>query len=106
MTPMNINASTYQIDATTSSAAATLIEQDVNSTRVIVYNGASTNAFIVSGASSPTAVFPTSATAPLTGVVVAAGSTQTYFKDPKHKYIAVILESGTGSVFLSIGQGE
>lgn len=106
MNPMALNSNTYEIGASTSNAVATLVQGDINTSRWIIYNGATTNAFVVGGVTSPTAVFPTSATAPLAGKVIAPGSTQTFAKDSKHAFLAVILESGTGSVFVSVGTGD
>ena len=104
--PMNINSNCYLIEATTTSAAATLTQSDVNQTRVIVRNDGTTDAFIVSGVTSPTAVFPDSATAPRIGSVVGGGETQVFLKAPTHGFIAAIMASGTANITLKIGSGE
>lgn len=105
-TPMNLNSNTYAVSASTTSAAATLKNEDWPLPRVVVFNNSDQAAFVVSGDTSPTAVYPTSASVPVTGKVIAAGSTQTFYKQSGHKYIACILKSGTGEVIISCGTGE
>lgn len=104
--PMNVNTNVYKLSGTTSSTAATLVQEDINQTRCIIRNDGTTDAFIVSGATSPTAVFPTSATAPLKGSVVGGGETQVFYKAPTHGYIAAIMSSGTANITIKIGNGE
>ena len=107
MTAMNLNIPTYTLSATTSSSAVTLLDTDVNNSAVNVYNAGSAAVFLVSGATSaPTAVFPTSATAPIAGTVVAPGAIETLSKDTRHKFIAGITASGTASVYIQCGAGE
>lgn len=106
--PMPLMSPVYVIsDLTTTSQQATLSDAHVNTSRVIVDNSLGTTpCFVISGTSSQTAVYPTSATVPLLGQVVAAGSVQTYNKDSTHKYIAAIRESGTADVVITVGSGE
>lgn len=106
--PMALNSPQYVIsDVTSSSQQVTLVPGDINTSRLIVDNTAGTTpVFITSGVASTTAVFPTSASVPLGGAVVGAGTVQTYTKDTTHKYIAAIRETGTADVFIKVGSGE
>lgn len=108
MSAMNLNTNTYVIAIDNTSKSATLVEPDTNSSSLILYNGSDKSVFVVSGATSaPTAVFPTSATAPLAGKVIGPGATVLYTKPANHKYLAAIqATSGTGSLYISIGAGE
>lgn len=108
MTVMKLMSNSYTIsDVTSASQSATLVDYDVPATSIIIDNSAGTTpVFITSGANAVTAVFPTSSSDPEAGKVVAAGTVQTYGKDPSHKYIAAIRESGTADVYISVGSGE
>lgn len=107
MTAMNLNIPTYTLSATSNSSAVTLLDTDVNNSAVNVYNAGLVPVFLVSGATSaPTAVFPTSATAPLAGTVLAPGAIETLSKITTHKYISGITASGTASVYIQCGAGE
>lgn len=107
MTAMNLNIPTYKLSGTTSSSAVTLLDTDVNNTAVNIYNAGPNDVFLVSGATAaPTAVFPTSATAPLAGTVVAPGEIVTLSKNTTHKFISGITASGTASVYIQCGSGE
>lgn len=107
MTAMNLNIPTYTLSATTSTSAVTLLDTDVNNSSVNVCNAGAVPVFLVSGATSaPTAVFPTSATVPINGTVVAAGAIVTLSKNTTHKYISGITASGTASVYIQCGAGE
>lgn len=107
MTAMNLNIPTYTLSATTGSSAVTLLDTDVNNSSVNVFNAGSVPVFLVSGyTSAPTAVFPTSATVPINGTVVAAGAIETLSMNTTHKYISGITASGTASVYIQCGAGE
>jgi hypothetical protein len=104
---MNLNTGTYTIAIDNTNKTATLIPQDINTTSVVLYNASTNPVFVVSGVTAPTAVFPTSATAPLAGKVIAPGTTTTFTKDAKHGFISAIqLASGTGNLYISVGAGE
>lgn len=107
MTAMNLNIPTYTLSATSSSSAVTLLDTDVNNTAVNVYNAGTVPVCLLSGATSaPTAVFPTSATVPVNGTVIAPGAIETLSKNTTHKYIAGITASGAASVYIQCGAGE
>lgn len=107
MVAMNLNTNTYKLSATTSSSSVTLLDQDANQSSIIVSNTGSVSVFLVSGkTSAPTAVFPTSATAPVQGKVIAAGAIVTMTKNTTDNFISGITESGAASVFISPGAGE
>lgn len=94
-------------DLTSTSQQVTLTDNDVNTSRVIVDNSlGTTSAFVTSGADSTTAVYPTSATVPSNGAIVGAGTVQTFTKNPTHRYIAAIRESGTADLPIKVGTGE
>ena len=106
MAAININSNTYMKAVTTASVAITLTESDSNLTSIVIYNAGTTPLFAVTGASAPTAVFPTSATVPVNGSLIPAGVTLAFTKNPAHANIALIRGSGTGDAFLSVGYGE
>lgn len=106
MSIMNINSPTYTLSATTSSSAVTLTDPDVLCESIIVSVVGSGNVFIVSGVAQPTAVFPTSATAPLNGQVVPAGVTMTLTKNVGDKFISGITDASTAKVYIAVGSGE
>lgn len=106
---MLLTSNTYVIsDLTTVSKQAVLVDADMKYSGMVIDNSlGSTPVFVTSGTeSSLTAIYPTSATEPKRGKVVAAGSIQTFMKDAGHKYIAAIRESGTADVVISTGSGE
>lgn len=104
---MNLNIPTYTLSATTDSSAITLLDTNVNNTAVNIYNAGTVPVFLVSGATAaPTAVFPTSATVPINGTVIAGGAIETLSKNTAHKFIAGITASGTASVYIQCGAGE
>lgn len=109
MVAMNLNTNTYVIAIDNTSKSATLIPQDANQTSLILSNGSTTAVFVVTGgdAAAPTAVFPTSATAPLQGKVILPGAIVTMTKNANHKFISAIqATSGTGNLYISVGAGE
>ena len=107
MIPMNLNTNTYVIAIDNTSKAATLTPQDTNQSSLVLYNGSDKAVFVVSSESSMTAVFPTSATVPMAGKVVAPGATVTFTKNIKDKFInAIQASAGTGSLYISVGSGE
>lgn len=107
--PADINSAQYVLASLSTASAAVTIEEIYrnNYSRVIVDNSAgSTPAFVVSGVTSPTAVFPTSATTAVIGSVVGAGTVQTFLKDPGHHFIAAIRASGTADLYIKLTQGD
>lgn len=107
MDVMNLNTNTYVIAIDNTNKSATLTSPDINTTSLVIYNGSTNPVFVVSGKTAPTAVFPTSASVPLQGKVIAPGVTTTFTKDPYHGFISAIQASaGTGSLYISVGSGE
>lgn len=106
--PQALNSNTYVIAIDNTSKSATFTESDKQNLRVILYNGSDKDVFCVLGKqSAPTAVFPTSATVPLSGKVVGPGQMVTFAKTSTDKYISAIQASaGTGSLYISVGSGE
>ncbi len=103
----NLNTNTYTIAVDASSKSATLTPTDKAANSLIIYNGSTTAAFVVSGETAPTAVFPTSATVPLQGKVIAPGATVSFTKVTTHGFVSAIQASaGTGSLYISVGAGE
>lgn len=106
MTAMNINTNTYVIAIDNTSKAATLIPQDALLSNVQIYNDSDKPVFIVSGgaAAAPTAVYPTSATAPLAGKVCGSKAILEYSKNSGDTFISAIQAvSGTGNLYISAG---
>ncbi len=94
-------------DLTTASQQVILPDDVVNLTRVIIDNTeGSTAAYVTTGATSQTAVFPTSLTVPSYGTVVGAGTVQTYTCHTTDKYFAAIRQSGTANLYVKLGSGE
>lgn len=110
MTYISIDAPTYLVSATTTSAAATLTPQDSENQQVTVYNAGSTEVAVQAGGalggSAPTAVFPDSATAPRYSAVVPPGGYVTFSKPAYAAFVSCIRASGTGNVYITIGSGE
>lgn len=108
MVAMNLNTGTYYLSGSSTSGSVTLTDDDTLLSSIIVYNAGSHDIFLVSGTTSaPTAVFPTSATAPLKGKVVGAGAIVTLTKNIGDRYIAGICSStNTTDVYISPGSGE
>jgi hypothetical protein len=106
MSIMNLNANTYEATVGTSSVGFTLTYEDTPSAYIIIHNSGTTPVFVLSGLTAPTAVFPTSATAPLDGAIIGAGSTQTYYKNLTHGFLAAIRGSGSGDIYITVGSGE
>jgi len=86
----NLNTNTYTIAVDNTSKSATLTPTDTEQSIVIIYNGSTTAAFVVSGVTAPTAVFPTSATVPLAGKVIAPGATVTFTKQTTHGFFSTL----------------
>lgn len=104
---MRLNSNTYTIAVDNTNKTATLTAPDINTTSCVIYNGSTNAAFVVSGETAPTAVFPTSATVPIQGKVIAPGATVLFSKGVKHGFISAIqATSGTGSLYISVGSGE
>lgn len=109
MVAMNLNTNTYALASSASSAAITLSPQDANQSSLIVYNSDTTYpVFLVSGTgSAPTAVVPTSATAPLQGKMLGPNTVGTFSKIVGHEFISAIsLGAGTGHLYVAVGAGE
>lgn len=107
MVAMNLNTNTYTIAIDNTSKSATLTPQDTNTSTVLLYNDSTNAVFVVSGVTAPTAVFPTSATAPLQGKVVGPKTTAAFTKNYTDGFISAIQASaGTGSLYISTGAGE
>lgn len=107
ITPMPLNSNTYVIAIDNTSKSATLLATDLVYPSLVIYNGSDKAVFVVTGlTSAPTAVFPTSATVPKVGQVVAPGATVTFGKNPLDQYVAAIqATSGTGNLYISVGPG-
>lgn len=108
MYPQNINTPTYTLSATNASSAVsfTSLDTGIKDAKVIAYNSGTVPVFIVTGVTQPTAVFPTSATVPLAGKVLAPGSVCTFVREDKHAFLSGITSTGSASVYISIGNGE
>lgn len=106
--PMNLNSNTYVIAIDNTSKKATLTANDYDSPNILAYNGSDKAVFVfISSSSSDSAVFPTSATAPLAGKVIGPGAIMTFGKNPQQAYIyAIQASAGTGNLYLSVGPGE
>ena len=106
--PISLLSEQYTLTSlSTASATVTLDPSDINTSFVIVDNtSGSTPVFVTSGFTSPTAVFPTSATILLQGKVIGAGTVQTYTKNPTHQYISAIRKSGTADLYITVGSGQ
>lgn len=107
--PAALNSPQYVIsDLTSVSQQVTVEDQYLGKfSRVIIDNSlGSTPAFVESGTTTQTAVYPTSNTVALPGAVVAAGTVQVYTIPPDHKYIAAIRESGTADLAIKLATGE
>ncbi len=86
---------TETASASTSSASVTL---DGPSAQVRVFNSTAAVAFIHFSSGAYTA---TSADTPM-----APGAVEVFTKSPAHQICAVILSSGTGSVYFTVGNGS
>lgn len=107
--PASLNSPQYVISGLTNASQEVVVEDQYlgKFCRVIVDNSlASTPAFVISGETTQTAVYPTSKTVASAGSIVAAGSVQPYNINPTHKYIAAIRESGTAYLGIKLATGE
>lgn len=106
--PAALNSPQYVLSSlSTTSASVTLEEQFKNVTRVIIDNTmGSTPVFVTSTSTSTSAVFPSSATVSSAGSIVGPGTVQTYMKDPRHRFINAIRQSGTADLYVMIAQGD
>ena len=108
-TPAGLNSPQYVISDLTSASQQVTIEAQFQDrcSRIIIDNSlGTTSAFVVSGETSQTAVYPTSNTAASLGAIVGAGTVQTYAFNPKHKFVAAIRESGTADLPIKLATGE
>lgn len=104
---MNLNTNTYVIAIDNTNKTATLTAPDINTTSCVIYNGSTNPVFVVSGVTAPTAVFPTSATVPIQGKVIAPGATVSFTKRSREGFFSAIQgTSGTGNLYISVGSGE
>lgn len=106
--PISLNSPQYVISDLTSASQQITIESNYQNrfSRILVDNSLSTTpAFVVSGTTSQTAVYPTSNTAALLGAVVGGGSIQSFAFDPSHKFVAAIRETGTADLAIKFGTG-
>lgn len=107
MALMNINTPTYVLTASTTSSNIAFTPQDTNQPGFQVYNSGTVPAFIVSGqTAAPTAVFPTSATVPINGTVIAPGAIESLSKNTLDAFISGITATGTASLYICSGVGE
>ena len=106
--PASVNSNCYVIAVDNTSKSATFVEMDINKPHLIMYNGSTQPVFVTLGkTSAPTAVFPTSATAPVQGTVIPPGAMATFSKTTTDKYISAIQgTSGTGSLYINVTSGE
>ena len=113
MEAQNINSNTYFQTVGTSSVSVTLVPSDLAIVSpaaanfyAIIVNTGTAPVFAVCGAgSAPTAVYPTSATVPVPGKIIAAGSTQSFKMLPGTTHISFIATGAGNGVGLSVGQG-
>lgn len=90
----------FAISATTSSSSVTFSQIGINNTEVYIFNSGTTNAFAVWGVGAQTA------TSTGTGsIVLPPGSVQVFNKQHADT-IAVIMGSGTGTIYVMSGQGN
>jgi uncharacterized PurR-regulated membrane protein YhhQ (DUF165 family) len=85
----------HTISASTTSAEVTTLSATDNIVRI--YNAASAAAFVRWGTTAQTAV--------TTDMAIAPGATEAFTKNNATR-IAAILASGTGSVYITTGNGE
>lgn len=95
----NLNSNTYTASVALVSTAITMQPIDAAQLYVELYNSGATPIFAVSGTgSAPTAVFPTSATVPIMGTVIAPTRTAVYEKPAGHEFISFISNAAGPSV--------
>jgi len=101
-----INTDTYVIAVDNTSKNAAMAHDYGPATKAIFTNLSNQAVFITSGHTAPTAVFPTSSTVPLKGKVIPASTVMTYDLPQGDMFISAIqLTSGTGNLYISIGEG-
>jgi len=104
---MDLNTSTYTVAIDATSKNAILNANGRSATYVELYNASTNAVFVASSVNGVAIVFPTSATVPLDGKVIAPGTTISFKKNPMHGFISAIqATAGTGSLFISVGFGE
>ncbi len=104
-TPMPLLSDQYTLlNLSTTSTQVVLEPNDVNTSFITVDNTMGTTpVFVTSGATSTTAVFPTSATVGAPGKIVGPGTVQSWIKNPTHQFIAAIRQSGTADLYITVG---
>ncbi len=106
MNIQDLNTPTYVIDVDDTSDSVTLPAL-ASATTLIIYNDSTNPAYVVggNGADAPTAVFPTSTTQQ-NGKVIPSKSMVSFTVVSGTKYISAIqLAAGTGSLYISYGEG-
>lgn len=111
MSLMNIASPSYVITNASEATARsiTITEADKTASNCVIYNATTSNAWVVAGSSSVTAVFPTSATEPSYGCLVGPGMMASWQKNPEHLYFSVILDTASAGktlVSIKLGAGE
>lgn len=108
MIPMALGSETYILAAlANTSAAVTLTAPSTANKNVILTNLGTTSVFVTSGVTSPTAVYPTSASVPVAGQVLGPGVMTSFSKPVGHAFIAAIRPSATaGDLVITVGEGE
>ena len=97
-TPYGSNTTAISASNTTASGALNLPSATMTSS-VRVYNACSVAAFVMFAASSATATATTS------HMPIPAGGVETFELSPNTTHAAVILASGTGTVYFTTGRG-
>jgi hypothetical protein len=96
MKPFTLGGATTTVAASTTSADEAIATK--GRTQILVTNAATVLAYIKSGIGAQTA---TSADTPVLG-----NSAQTFTIPSNHDTVAVLLASGTGNVYFTVGIGE
>jgi hypothetical protein len=104
MNLQNINTKTYVLTPAAASSSITFPAVPAG-TKIVVYNDSTLPAFVVSGATAPTAVFPTSGAAK-EGKVVPSGAMVTFELNVNDAYLATIQKvAGVGDLYFTVGEG-
>lgn len=95
--PANWTTATVVLSASTTSAGAALVGTTKSQDCVRIMNDTNSTAFVRFGAGSQTAV--------ATDTPILAKSVELFGLDPDETHVAVILGSGTGTVYVTTGKG-
>lgn len=102
-TPMQIGAFTAVAAVTSATAAKALGQTTVQ--YLNIYNSGAVDAFVNSGSSTISIVFPTTGTGQ-NGTIIPAGMMATYRKNsPSDTHLATICASGTTTLYIQSGEG-